>query len=602
MNRCLVSVLLFGLLISSASHSQYWGERATEQSFETSALHFQSHFLNTYGLRHFRDVAPGLIDDPFLNLHLNPANLPRITDGNSLFYFDFRGDRTEATIIDHYYHAPYDYLGWRPDPRWYSTTREEPEPAFSLGVLAYPLRDPLKKLLLGGTYQVIYKEEPFYRLPTWIYNARYGYDAFGAVEAEGAQDVPIQDRYYGEDELSTEAHLFSAFTGYPASDRIDLGVGVNTVTHSREGSYINHRTDEYGQTNDWDWERLQEHSRAQDYHHFDINVGIRSALADGWSAGLKVGRLSGDVDQSYTSIDSYGYACGDSLQDRNWYNSRSHSTTLQEWNRDGNAWYGNLNVNLDMEDGKHLSGYYRVRNSDIDLTNSSTITGSGRYDSQYWYTYDSYLVDYHGGWTMTDNRHGTGNRDQHTKEGRFAFAWEISPKMQVCVAPLYKLDTVDLRSSEPVTADRLSWYHHSRNDTTQYARDYGLNEIKQLEWRYDSERRTIQIPVVLHLRAHEHLRLVLGVNKTLNRWKISDETTAYFTRRERIEDGEIKIETDFGERYRLPDRKITEDYTALLSSAEIILSPQFQIRLTLDPETEREFKINQWWLSFQLQL
>jgi len=481
-------------------------------------------------------------------------------------------------------------------------TREEPEPAFSLGVLAYPLRDPLKKLLLGGTYQVIYKEEPFYRLPAWIYNARYGYDAFGAIDAEGAQDVPIQDRYYGEDELSTEAHLFSAFTGYPASDRIDLGLGINTVTHSREGSYVNRRTDEYGQTNDWDWETLQERSRAQDYHHVDINGGIRSALAAGWSVGLKIGRLSGDVDQHYSSIDSYRYARGDSLRDRNWYDSRSYSTTLQEWNRSGSGWYGNLSVNLEMEDGKRLTGYYSIHKSKIDLTNSSNITGSGGYDSQYWSDYDPHKAEYHGGWTMADSRQGTGDRDQDTKEGRFAFAWEVSPKMHVCIAPLYKLDTIDLRSSEPVTADRASWYHYSRNDATQYASDYGLNEIKRLEWRYASERRTIQIPVVLRLRAHEHLRLVLGVNKTLDRWKISDETTAYFTRRQRMENGGIKIETDFGERYTLPDRKITEDYTALLASGELILSQQFQIRLMLDPETEREFKINQWRLSFQLQL
>jgi hypothetical protein len=67
-----------------------------------------------------------------------------------------------------------------------------------------------------------------------------------------------------------------------------------------------------------------------------------------------------------------------------------------------------------------------------------------------------------------------------------------------------------------------------------------------------------------------------------------------------VEDGTVKIETDFGERYTLPDRKITEEETALLSSAEVILSPRFQIRLMLDPETEHDFKINQWWLSFQL--
>ena len=92
------------------------------------------------------------------------------------------------------------------------------------------------------------------------------------------------------------------------------------------------------------------------------------------------------------------------------------------------------------------------------------------------------------------------------------------------------------------------------------------------------------------------------MNKTLDHWNVSDETTAYFAIRERTQDGTTKTETDFGERYTQSDRKITEDRTAVLASVEILLSPQFQVRLMLDPETESEFKINQWWLSFQLQM
>jgi hypothetical protein len=139
-------------------------------------------------------------------------------------------------------------------------------------------------------------------------------------------------------------------------------------------------------------------------------------------------------------------------------------------------------------------------------------------------------------------------------------------------------------------------------DSTQHTHYRRLYEAKRLVWDHSSKYQTIQIPVLLRWRAHEHFRLLLGVNRILERWKISDQTTAYFDKRERNEDGEIRTETNFAERYTMPDEKITEDYTAVLSSFEVIVSPQFQIRLLLEPETEEEFKINQWWLSFQLEV
>lgn len=594
--------LIFLVLLPSVCWGQYWGERATEQSFESSALHFQSHFLNPYGLHRFRDVAPYLVDDPFLNLYLNPANLPRISDGHTLFYLDFRGDRTEPQIIQHYYGVPYYDLGWRPDPRWFSVARQEAEPIFSLGLLTYPFREEIKNLFVGGTYQIIYAEDPFYTLPAWIYNPRYGYDAFGERNSPTDEIIPVQERYYGEDELSTEAHLVSAYAGYPVADRVDLGLGINTVWHYRDGSYINLQSDEYGTTNDWDYRTYQERSRDQDYHHFDVNGGISSTLTEGLTAGLKLGYLSGEADQDYLTADSSRYARGDSLLDPSWYVGMYQSSTGQDWNRDGDAWYVRLMGTVDLKENRKMSAWFRYQKTDIDLTNSSCILDTSLHISEYWSSYYRRTRRYHSESYAKDIRSGTGDSERRIKEGCLVFKWGITPEFDVSVAPLYRQNNSDVHSSEIATVDRWSMYHSAWIDSVQYSHDRRLYEAKRLVWKHSSKYQTIQIPVLLRWHAHEHFRLLLGVNRILERWKISDQTTAYFDKRERTEDGEVRTETDFAERYTMPDEKITEDYTAVLSSFEVIVSPQFQIRLLLEPETEEEFKINQWWLSFQLEM
>ena len=156
-------VFVLGFFLTASSlFTQYWGERVTEQSFEQSDLYFTSYYLNTFGLYRFREVAVGLVDDPFLDLYLNPAKLPELSTGN-LLHLDFRGDRTSVPISDDYRIYP---LGGQInliapayiDPRWYSTSRRDPEPVFSAGFLSYLMNAKSQSLFLGGTYQLIYKQ------------------------------------------------------------------------------------------------------------------------------------------------------------------------------------------------------------------------------------------------------------------------------------------------------------------------------------------------------------------------------------------------------------------------------------------------------------
>lgn len=590
-------LLLILLLLPSPCFGQYWGERVAEKSFEQSALYFKSSYLNTYGLHRFGEATLGLVDDPFLELHLNPANLPNLTGDDYLIYVDFRGDRTEQEVIDYYYGAPYYDIGYYPDPRWYSTTREEPEPVLSLGILVRPSGERLKDLFLGSTYQVVYKQEKFYTLPAWIYNYRFGYDAFGDYGIEES-DIPVEDRYYGKDELLTEAHLFTVFAGRALSDQADLGISMNRITHSRDGGYINSRSDEYRGTYETDYRYYHQRERNQDYHHYDMSGGVRYCFTPGFRGGFKIGYLSGEADQDYLAVDSTMYQWNTpGVSDRWSYNMRRASSD-QIWNRKGHIWYTNAHVSRTFEEGKRVSAYYQYSIGDLDLSNSSTIRDTSYYASRYQYSATRY--DYLGLSQTIDDRHGVGSRKQHMHQAMAGLKWELDPRSSICAGLYLSRSKTEVSSSEPVVADRWSSYHREEDDSTTYYRYHRLYEDKRLAWSHRSIYWTIQIPVLLRFRINQYVSMMFGINRILESWDTQGQTIAFFSRRETTDDGDTVVETDFGERYTLPDEKITEDETALISNFEVSVSRQFTIRLLLDPEFEDEFRIAQWWLSFQV--
>ena len=193
MRKIILLVFLCPIMI----FAQYNNEVTTEESFEESEMYFQSNYLNPFGIINFDKVSPGLINNPFLNLYVNPANLPDLDTSNAFVYLDFRGDRTEPQIVQNYiypmYYSNYYYPTYA-DPRLSTQARTEPEPIFSFGILSYPLKDITNKFMLGGTYQLIQKDEKYYTMPNWIYYPRYGLDAFN-VMVSNASSVPVLQQW-----------------------------------------------------------------------------------------------------------------------------------------------------------------------------------------------------------------------------------------------------------------------------------------------------------------------------------------------------------------------------------------------------------------------
>ncbi len=582
----------------------YCCERTTEQSFEQSELYFTSHFLNTFGVYRFKDVAPGLINDPFLNLYINPANIPSFDDKELLIYLDFRGDRTEEPILDFSINQGFNRYGlssmpWiPPDPRWISNTRSEPEPIVSFGILAYPIAETTKKLFAGATYQLIHKEEPFYSMPYWIYNSRYMEDSFGG-KLEPLNAVPIEDRYTGADEMSNEGHLLSGFLGYILSDNISLGLGINSVLHTRDGKYMDSNNDEYGDTDNYEWNSHQSQVRKQDYDHLDINLGINYQLTSKLTTGLKIGQLSGKADQDYISGSNYLSKHNIPNVSTEWSYYFSNASTKQKWEHDGNTKYISFNIKRKIDDKKVLRGYYRYSYTDIDISNTSAITDTSYNTSRWISNYDQSWYDYYGQSSTSDIRSGSGKREKYIHQAMLNFSWQLTPNNSINAGIYVHKNDTKVITSEPAAVQRYSEYQHDDSQGGNYYNLRKLVEDKRLDWRYKSKNWSIQIPIILNFKLSDNWGMMLGVNRILESWKIEEQTTAYFKKRERNEDGVTLTEINFGERYTQPTEKISEDFTDIIAGFDVSVSPEFKIKLLLDPEFKNEFRVAQWWLGFE---
>ena len=600
-------ISLFGLMIlilvmPSLVLAQYYGERTTEQSFEQSALFFNSYFYNPYGIGTLNQLSAGLIDDPFVNAYLNPAIMPNIESDKTLINFEFRGDRTEPEILDFYPMPVYDYGGigdYAPyvDPRWIHVTRGEPEPVISLAVMRYVIE---RKLYVASSYQVIFENEPYYSNPYWIYNWRYNYDNFGGVVDENAP-IPTIDRSYGEDEMQNRAHLLSFISGYQLTEKMSAGMFINYVNHGRDGSYVNSYQDEYtSNPNQDNWRLYQMQSREEDYSHIDLSASTLYQVNPDFNFGLKLGYLNGQAEQFYDASDTSSSRMDAPSPTDNWYHSLHRSFTAQSWDHDGNTKYASINFLKKLKNDRQISGYYRITLSSQDLLNKSSIDDTSYYAGQW--TGENYFSSYISTGSMYDHRTGEGDRDQTKNEGLLNLHWKLNKRNKVTVGFYLASDQSEIKTVEPVKAQRVSdyeshWQQNGQSGTYDYY-SY-LFEDKKLDWLYKVNYFTFQIPVIFELHPNDDLEFMLGINRKVENWEIEEVTTAYFNRRIRTDQNQTSDESNFAEKYTSPKKNRTEKDTDFIARCGVKITEDFKINLLVDPEFESNFRIAQWWLNFQ---
>lgn len=604
------SILIVLLILGTSLSAQYNRETVTEKSFENSDIFFNSHFLNPFGVESFKTVAIGLIDNPFLSLQQNPANLPQFNETSTLLYLDFRGDRSRNFLTESYAEPLFydDYaISSYIDPRWYSSTRERPEPVFSLGLLRKLSGDENSGIMIGGTYQLVYREDPFYQIPNWIYYSRFGYDELSGVSAD-LTNVPITDVANGTDELLTTGHFYSGFLTASLNERLNVGVSLNGVQQELDGLYGNlYRENNSYNNNIWQSFSESSRDRLQDYSHWDLAAGLTYKLNESSLAGIKVGFLDGTAKQAFNSQDTSFYNFGTPQVGSEWSLNSYRSDTRQSWDREGDTRYVRIHYGSQVNKDVRIGMQYRFEQSQQDLLNSSIISDSSDYDSRW--ENGSNFSEYQNRYTLSDSRSGSGDRERLSHLAQLSAEWKLSPKTTITAAATYLGRNTDINSIETVLADRSSFYrsiyNHSGLDSN--LSDVSVFEDKTLDWTYSSEYWSLQVPVIAEIQFNKTWRWTVGINRILESWRINEETVATFKSRVQVQNGNSTTEENFAERYVLPRERITEQSTDFITSIEAALSDKLSINLLVDPDFSNDygggdFRIAQWWLGFKASL
>jgi hypothetical protein len=246
--------------------------------------------------------------------------------------------------------------------------------------------------------------------------------------------------------------------------------------------------------------------------------------------------------------------------------------------------------------------YYLYEQHQADLNNRSVIRDTSFYSGTYQngFDYSSYTS-----WSkLNDQRHAQGDFTKKSHQAMLSFRWFETKRTQVHLGFLVSDIFYQTKTTEPVLALGQSDYYHTYtdNNSSQNSSHYFhyRYEDKTLVWNTKTEKQSIQIPIMLRFLLNDTWSLMVAVNRIWNYWRVEEVTTAYFKVRDKNDNGEVKYETNFGERYTEPVRTISEDTIAFLSGVFIRISPKFQINIMANPQFVPNWEVAQWWLGFKI--
>ncbi len=608
--RLLKFWIILGILVlaltSNSVFSQYRGERVLEKTFEQEVFFFNQNYLNPFGLGNFAQTTAGLVDDPFLNLAVNPANWSQCLQKKAHFYMDFR--TIHKNEQPQYFIQPaFDRAYASPDvlyPAYYVETKEELLPIFSAGFLTSPFKILGRQFHLGLTYQAIFQDEDYYYVPFSIYRSHIGYDYAGNRMAESS-DIPVIDRYRGEDKMHQTGHFLSLYSGLDLTNKITLGIRLNRTLFDRDGSY--------GSKNFWDSSYYQNYTsvyynmeeREQSYQHWDFSGGLRFQPTDKISVGVSSGYLWGDVTQTLTGEDSSNYRYGEMNESDNWSYYNKSGSSSEFWDHDGKTYFAGFDFNYKFDQSKKLNFYYKYKQQDVDIYLSAALDDTSY--STYQHVYNENTYYYENEYALLDQRNGSGTRSVNSHKLMTAFQWKIEHDKKLNLGLHVDVTNQQTLTEEAVFGRNHYEMLHRTSDDPSEEYYYNANiEEKNLQWDFQTELVQISIPLIFEWRLSKTTELILGLNRSMSSWKLEEVTLAKYQYRERTTDSDTDRDENFIERYKMPTEKRTDVKTTFLGGLNITPSDHFSVRMLMVPNFEdtyaggSELRNLQWWIGVNL--
>ena len=604
MKKLILSFLTFPFIL----FAQYRFDGSTEQNFETSDFYFSRYFMNPFGMQDFKEITPGLIDNPFLNISINPARITQL-ENRFYTYIDYRGERTTYNPGFFDYPVPFDIrikqdiYPERVLPFYISQARVEPEPKFSIGVIGSPFNSLKDQFFVGAYFQRIQKAEKFYSMPYWIYYPIYGHDPFGNRYAE-IGSYPIVDRYSGKDEMLTEANLYSFFTGYKLNENLSIGFQFSGINHSRNGGYRDKYNDDYGNIDNQISLRDYLIERTRNYKHTDYTLGL-TYTEKSTQFGIKLGILKGNADQSLLNINKSFNQINVPNVSPSWSIIFNDYITNQSWNNSGNLYYSGFDFNHSFSEDIKLIGYFNYFKGKIEFENFSSINDTSLYSGKYIYNSNqNFWLKYKNSYSLIDNRKGSGYKNKSNYSGLIALKWKITPALNVTFGLAYFENNLEIKSNEPVIFNSVSFSELSTNDSANYnypsKRVYlRFYEDKTIEWNYNSINFSYQIPVVFDFRFSEKIEATILLNQISGGTKVNQYTDAIIKTRIRTENDSTKQFNNFIERFSDPSVNRTFEKTELIARIKFNLNQNLGFAFTFDPELTPFINFAQWWFNIE---
>lgn len=601
-----IVVILF-VVIPMCLQAQYRSDKPLEMTFEQSDFFFSPSFLNPLGADHFKSASVLTSENPLIALERNPVNLSsfdRDTLPSNYLYLDFRNNRDILKNSYPGYYRP--HTGYMP-MRWgyyHTTSRSELTPLVSV---AYLTRLPVfnNSFTLGATYQLINQAEEYYAIPQDIYRNLAGKDVEGAMYS-GTEDYEIEDRFSASDEMYHEGHAVNTFLTWEANSSLTIGLKAGRFLFGREGSLgsdnlWNQRIDHYSY-----WKKHED--RMQDYSHWDYSLGVTYSFNNDSRLGLNAGLVTGDVVQNMDQEDESISRSGEKGTS-NWSDYQSWHTSDQKWDHKGNTFYSGLQWEKDIREDLGFRLMYNYSYSSQDLGLNSSIESES--ENEYYRENSNYLYESEGYSNMHDFRNGGGDRNINNHVLKSAIKWNVQENQKLHVGIILGLRKQSTQTSEKVDAfsETYRYYHRISNDDT-YTHEYYHKTIedKTIRWNFDSKLRSVQIPVIYDYDINQRFDLLVGINRTMNFWKMDNTTLVLYDYRERVENDKTLIEEMTGERISEPDERISIINTNFLLGITFSPSQMFDVRFLASPGFEKhslldeQIKGMQFWLSMNLRL
>lgn len=283
--------------------------------------------------------------------------------------------------------------------------------------------------------------------------------------------------------------------------------------------------------------------------------------------------------------------------------SVSSSNTTENWNHNARTYYGGVNLTTRINDYQTITLLYQYNREDVDLGLSSRVTDTSYYT--YSYTDNSSSFNSLSNSSFLENSGGGGSLTQTSHRFLVSLRWTLNDKSELTIGGVVNIMNQQTNTNEPTTATGHSYYNTTgSSNNLLYYDTTGQN--KNLQWSFGVNQWSLDIPVIFNYRFSDMVALMLGLDKQLSEWKMTDQTLViYYQDYENNSYSGITNKSNYGELYVSPSQDISNVNTTFLAGLTVSPSKEFNVRLLLSPSVRASFggvsvTNFQWWLGLNL--